>query len=708
MAAAGQRPESSAASESQRALQDQLALSEELDRALERLRSPERQAVVLRYFAGKSFAQVALELHLTEEAARKRVSRGLEKLRILLRPAAGDSVMVPGVSGLACIERLLTASLQPAPAALTPATLKAVAAIPITAGVSATFAKGALITMAITKGKTIAAGVLVLLLACGGGAVAYRELRPPVNRTVVLQAGNPSVPVPSPWQPRFNEVYGLREREVLRNVKAPFIPERQAFWNSEQRRYGGQGSPLSESECLTVEWDGTAGHWSSLSANQNSLANVVQMCVQVKGWEMDLSTLGLLPMPGDWVFRKGATAQQKMDALAQLISGRLGRTVRLVQRSTMHDTIVVSGSYAFSPLEGRPDNGVIEFIGEPETGQQPSPKEHSTLGILFRMLADCTNTPVVDQANVSRKAVWLRQHQSISDSQRLLANVIKQTGLTVAHEQRPVDMWTMVDEAGNPTTLEPPAFVKAYALGPGEFARCMRPPFGPERQQYWDSTAGQPETPLTPATRMLLEWDGRSLHMRIAEPRLTLEHVLEYGADLGPLEFDASLPFNLVMDADVVVRADVPAAERLAGISMIVSENLGKPVHFEQRRATSDVIVVSGKATASTRPSADVKPLVFAGEAEPGPRQDVLHTRIDSFLRQVLPHLLNRRVVDEVDGSGINVAWRGGSSGQAQIDAILEQLSNQTGLQCRQERREIDTWVLADGPGPSLNGPNRH
>jgi len=55
-----------------------------LDEVLERLSSRERSAVLLRHFEGRSFAEVGAALRLTEEAARKRVVRGVEKLRSLL------------------------------------------------------------------------------------------------------------------------------------------------------------------------------------------------------------------------------------------------------------------------------------------------------------------------------------------------------------------------------------------------------------------------------------------------------------------------------------------------------------------------------------------------------------------------------------------------------------------------------------------------
>lgn len=52
-----------------------------LDDALERLPAPDRAAVVMRFFEQREFAEVGAALGTTPEAARKRISRALEKLR---------------------------------------------------------------------------------------------------------------------------------------------------------------------------------------------------------------------------------------------------------------------------------------------------------------------------------------------------------------------------------------------------------------------------------------------------------------------------------------------------------------------------------------------------------------------------------------------------------------------------------------------------
>src|SRR5262252_4072415 len=55
-----------------------------LDEAMHELGERERNAVLLRYFEGRQLADVGAHLGLSEDAARMRVARALEKLRRLL------------------------------------------------------------------------------------------------------------------------------------------------------------------------------------------------------------------------------------------------------------------------------------------------------------------------------------------------------------------------------------------------------------------------------------------------------------------------------------------------------------------------------------------------------------------------------------------------------------------------------------------------
>ncbi|MDO8540534.1 MAG: TonB family protein [Opitutaceae bacterium] len=55
-----------------------------LDQTIDELAEPDREAVLLRFFEGRSFAEVGARLRLTENAARMRVDRALDKMHALL------------------------------------------------------------------------------------------------------------------------------------------------------------------------------------------------------------------------------------------------------------------------------------------------------------------------------------------------------------------------------------------------------------------------------------------------------------------------------------------------------------------------------------------------------------------------------------------------------------------------------------------------
>jgi RNA polymerase sigma factor (sigma-70 family) len=56
-----------------------------LDEALDRLNKTDRDALLLRFFEQQSFAQIGANLGGSEDAARKRITRALEKLRAILQ-----------------------------------------------------------------------------------------------------------------------------------------------------------------------------------------------------------------------------------------------------------------------------------------------------------------------------------------------------------------------------------------------------------------------------------------------------------------------------------------------------------------------------------------------------------------------------------------------------------------------------------------------
>ncbi len=94
-----------------------------LNQSLAGLRDAERECVLLRFFQGMSFAEAGAALGLSEDAARKRVTRSLEKMRQFF---VKNGVIVPSA---ALTVLLTTHAAKAAPIGLAPAIAKSTAGV---------------------------------------------------------------------------------------------------------------------------------------------------------------------------------------------------------------------------------------------------------------------------------------------------------------------------------------------------------------------------------------------------------------------------------------------------------------------------------------------------------------------------------------------------------------------------------------------------
>jgi RNA polymerase sigma factor (sigma-70 family) len=136
-----------------------------LDEMVARLSPRDREAVLLRFYQQKSFVQIGAATGVTEEAARKRVNRAVEKLRDLY---SRNGVTLPAAGAAA----LLATAVEAAPTAL--AERASEAALAVAGGAAATsahaLAKGALTMMAMSKTKMAAAMIGMFCVLGGAGA----------------------------------------------------------------------------------------------------------------------------------------------------------------------------------------------------------------------------------------------------------------------------------------------------------------------------------------------------------------------------------------------------------------------------------------------------------------------------------------------------------------------------------------------------------
>jgi len=122
-----------------------------LDKVMHKLKESDRDVILMRYFENRQLADIGEKLGLSEDAARKRVERALEKLRAFLSRS--------GVTAGALAAALSANAVQVAPAGLATTLASApLAATAVGTGVTFTFVK----LMTMTKLQSAIVGAVVI------------------------------------------------------------------------------------------------------------------------------------------------------------------------------------------------------------------------------------------------------------------------------------------------------------------------------------------------------------------------------------------------------------------------------------------------------------------------------------------------------------------------------------------------------------------
>ena len=144
-----------------------------LDDAMGRLGEKDRNAVVLRFFEGKSFQEIGAAFGVSENAARKRADHALEKLRIyFFQTRRGFDSRNHCRSDFGQFRSSCAAG-----AGQNPLTAVALAKGATASTSTLTLIKGALKIMAWTKAKTAIVASVVVLLAAGTTTVTVKEIQ---------------------------------------------------------------------------------------------------------------------------------------------------------------------------------------------------------------------------------------------------------------------------------------------------------------------------------------------------------------------------------------------------------------------------------------------------------------------------------------------------------------------------------------------------
>ncbi len=156
-----------------------------LDTALAQLGETDRATVVLRFYERRNFNDIGLALGKSEEAAKKRLNRAVEKLRIFFKKRGIT------LSAAAMAAAVSANSVQAAPIGLaTSVTIAAVKGTAVTTS-TLTLIKTTLKIMAWTKLKTAVVVGAVALLVVGTGSMIRQSAKTPVK--AVSESDKPSL-----------------------------------------------------------------------------------------------------------------------------------------------------------------------------------------------------------------------------------------------------------------------------------------------------------------------------------------------------------------------------------------------------------------------------------------------------------------------------------------------------------------------------------
>jgi RNA polymerase sigma factor (sigma-70 family) len=193
-----------------------------LDDALLELEDDDREAVILRFFGNRSLQDIGSALNTTEEAARKRVARALERLAVFLKRRGATTVSA------AALGAMLTQATEAAPVDLLPK---------ITAGVHGT----SLLSQATASAAFWAKIKLVVTVALFGAVpitwqwLSNHRLRDELTALRIVSTAPPSPPVrPDVWEPNIERPGALSLTQP--GPANPLLAMLAGVWAVESRR----------------------------------------------------------------------------------------------------------------------------------------------------------------------------------------------------------------------------------------------------------------------------------------------------------------------------------------------------------------------------------------------------------------------------------------------------------------------------------------
>lgn len=214
-------------------IQDSADLAPYLDEVLSHLSTKDRDAIVLRFLQEKSFGDVSIALGTTEDAAKKRISRALEKLRHLF---ARRGVAIPAG---AIATALAATQTHSAPVSLSSSAVAAALASLHGTGTAASvpIAKGAIKMMVWVKLQLAGAIAASVVITGSVGTLVVHETiahastpaPSPAPRAILASATTSSLSTPQDALRQINQSWATGNADLYNQTHLPGKPVEDAF-----------------------------------------------------------------------------------------------------------------------------------------------------------------------------------------------------------------------------------------------------------------------------------------------------------------------------------------------------------------------------------------------------------------------------------------------------------------------------------------------
>jgi uncharacterized protein (TIGR03435 family) len=364
-----------------------------LNEALEELPEKDRCAVLLRFFEKKPLKDVAARLGLNEAAAKKRVGRAVEKLRLIFQKRG---VVIPAAVIFATLS---TQSVQAAPAGLA-STIAATAILKSAALTKSTIVlKGILKLMALSKIKTAVVATVALLLVAGTTTYVIQKDRP----SALLGAEDEDAAAYKIIKSGSSRVLDTAPPLVFLRASRP---------------------PVGPSQNTTAD--------SKMMGAGKSIEQLISIAYGVSETRLEVST----PLPkAKYDYLVSLPSGQK-EALQQALREKLGLIAHVETRP--EEVYVLKSKPGDFP--GLQPTTAKSGSGSSQTGDGSINFVNATLSTFSKALEQFLDRPVVNEANhTGRLDINLTWSEAGAPGEGLKQAMGKQLGLEVIPEKRDVE-----------------------------------------------------------------------------------------------------------------------------------------------------------------------------------------------------------------------------------------------------------------------------